>query len=261
LYAASLAVNAAVHAPEGYSFLGGTVTAEEHQWMVGNVYKPASGRIWPLYRPLISASLLRINVTRTQYIDFTEQQMFVQNDLGYVEPVAAPNTTALFTSVPPWLLTSPVAYVDYEYGFDFSCTDERMTTLSGGILQGNHQYWFTDEEVVLKLNGTVVDSSDYEIDYDEGTITPNVVPTDDEVYKASYHYRLPPGIAAATTLVGTDLIGQSAIAAAGMLGLSGFKVEEVEVRQSSKVNFAVQPINAAARIYLGPYAAMFTSMR
>jgi len=254
--------NAELQAPEGYSFLGGHVINEEHQWRTGDVFRgqKPSARVWPYMRPLIQVDSLRVNVTRTQHIDFNDQQLFVQTGLGYVEPVAAPNTTALFTSVPPWLLTSPVAYLTYDYGFHFFVTDEVMSTLSGGLLAANHQFWFTEEDVALKKNGVLVNPSDYVVDYIEGTISSSVAPAG-ERWQVSYHYHMPPGIAAATALVTTDMLGQAAIAGAGLLGLSGFKVEEVEVRQSAKVNFAVQPISPAAMMYLGPYKAMFTSMR
>lgn len=260
LFAAGVAVNLATNAPTGYSYLGGHVDEEEHLWVVGNQYKHGSGRIWPYMRPLVSVDTVRINVTRDQYISFTDTQLFIQHALGYVEPVAAPNTTALFTSVPPWLLSSPVAYVTYDYGFHEVVEDELAATISGGHVQGSNQFWFTDEDVALKKDGVVVDPSDYVVDYLEGWVTPTTPPAG-ETYLLSYHHRLPPGIAFAEGLITTDLIGAGNLAAAGMLGLSGFKVEEVEIRQSSKINFAVQPVNAAAKLMLAPYAAMFTSMR
>jgi len=257
---AAFMVNSACHAPDGYSFLGGTVAREEHQWRVGNKYKQPSGRTWPLMRPLKDVSLLDIYVTRTQHVTFNPDQLFTQHALGYVEPVAAPNTMALFTSVPPWLLSSPVAYVDYDYGFDLFANDERLTTISGGILRASHQFWFTDEEVSLTKNGVLVAPINYTVDYDEGEITPTTPPTN-EIWRASYHHHLPPGIAAATALVATDILGDEALARAGMLGVSSLEVEEVTIKQSQKINFRVQPVNAAALVYLGPYMAMFTSMR
>ena len=262
LVAASDAVNAAVNAPDGYSFLGGTITDEEHQWRFGSqrIPKATDGRIWPYYRPIRSVSSFRINATQNQYISFDDESLFVQGDLGYVEPVAGPTTTALFTAIPPWVLTSPVGYLTYTYGFEQTVTDELMAVESGGSLRAGHQFWYTDEDVVLKKNGVVVAEGDYEVDYDEGTIVPDT-PDEDATWKVSYHHKLPPGIAAATALVATDIMGASAIAAAGMLGLSGIKVEEVELRQSSKVNFYVNPVNAAANVYLARYRAMFTSMR
>ncbi len=263
LLAASMAVNESVNAPEGYSFLGGTVIDEEHLWNTrpaNRVPDPRSSRIWVYNRPLRSVSGVRVNVTRTQYVDFTDEQVFIAHDQGYVEPVAAPNTTALFTSVPPWLLSSPVAYVSYDYGWDFQVTDETPTTLSGGSLRAAYQFWFTDEDVVLKKNGVTVDPDDYTVDYVEGTITPDS-PDENAQWLVSYSYKLPPGVASATALIASDLGGAAAIAAAGMLGLSGIKVEEIELRQSSKVNFYVNPINAAAQVYLAPYKAMFTTMR
>lgn len=261
LWAAREAVNAAIGAPDGYSFLGGNVTDEEHQWRVASrIPKQTDGRIWPFMRPIRTVDSFRVNVTKTQYITFTGDQLFIQRDIGYVEPVAAPSSTALFTSIPPWLLTSPVSYLDYSYGFEQVATDELLATVSGGTLRAGHQFWFTDEEVILKKDGIVVATGDYAVDYDEGVITPGS-PDESATWKASYHYKLPPGIAAATALIATDIVGASALAAAGMLGLSSIKVEEVELRQSSKVNYYVQPVSAAAWVYLSRYAAMFASMR
>lgn len=257
---ASQMANRAASAPINYSFLGGTVANEEHQWQTGNVYKRPSGRLWPFNRPLREVSGVRINVTRTNYIDFADDQLFTQKDLGYTEPVAAPSTTALFTSVPPWLLTSPVAYINYTYGFQFDVVDEPMTTFSG-YLQADNQFWFTEEDVALLKNGAIMDPDDYTVNYTEGTIVPDSMFTPDDEFLVSYSHKLPPDVKAAVQLIATDLVGSTAIAAAGLIGLSGMKVEEVELRQSSKVNFAVTPVNPAAQAYLGPYEAMFTSMR
>lgn len=257
---AAILTNQAVNAPEGYSFLGGTVTDEEHLWNVGNAYQPASGRIWPYFRPVREVSSMRINVTKQQYIEFTDAQLFTQLALGYVEPIAAPNTTALFTSVPPWLLSSPVAYVSYSYGWQFDVVDEVLATTSGE-LQAANQFWYTDEEVELKKNGVAVAEADFEIDYTEGTVTPDASWTDDDEFTVSYSHKLPPGVAVAQWFMASDIIGGQNIVAAGLLGLSGIKVEEVELRQSSKVNFYTTPISPAAQTYLAPYRAMFVSMR
>ena len=250
----------AVNAPEGYSFLGGTVTREEHLWQVGNAYKPASGRLWPYFRPVKDVSQVRINVTRTNYIDFAADQLFTETALGYVEPVAAPSTTALFTSVPPWLLTSPVAYIDYSYGWQFDVVDEVLSTTSDSF-QAANQFWYTDEEVELKKNGIVVDPAGYSIDYTEGTATVSDSYVEADEFTISYSHKLPPGVAQAQLYMANDIIGGQSIAAAGLLGLSGIKVEEVELRQSSKVNFYTMPISPVAQTYLAPYRAMFTSMR
>lgn len=259
LQAASAAINAAINAPAGWSFLGGSVIGEEHNVRpVGRVPKSSDGRVWPYYRPLKDVSLYRVNVSRTQYIDFDEDKVFVQHDLGYVEPVVPPTTTALYTAIPPWTLTSYVGYLSYTYGWDFTMTEE-LATHSGGELWGSQQF-FTDEDLELRKDGVVVDPDDYEVDLDEGIFTPDT-PPGSETWTATYHYKLPPGVAQATTLVGTDLSGAVKIASAGMIGLSGIKVEEVELRQSSKVNFYVTPINPAAQLLLAQYRAMFTVMR
>jgi hypothetical protein len=261
LQSASEAINSAVNAPDGYSFLGGSVTGEEHNWkVIGRAPKRTDGRLWPYNRPVKAVSQVQVFVTKEQSITFTDDQLFLQADMSYVEPIGAPTTTALFTSVPPWLLTSPVAHIDYTYGFEFTVTDETMAVESGGSLRAGNQFWFTDEDVELKKNGVVVLPADYEVDYEEGTIMPNA-PDITATWKASYHHKLPPGIAAATALVATDIRGASAIAASGMLGLSGIRVEEIELRQSSKVNYMVTPVNNAAMSHIARYRAMFVSMR
>jgi hypothetical protein len=253
-------VNVAINAPTGWSFLGGSITDEEHNVRpIGRVPRATDGRVWPYYRPVKAASAYQIYVTKDQHVDFTSDQLFVQHSLGYVEAVATPNTTALYTAIPPWTLSSSVGYIDYTYGWDFTMTEETLTTVSGQ-LWGSQQHWNEDEDVVLTKDGVLVVEADYEVDYVEGVITPDTPPAS-EVWKASYHYKLPPGVVQATALIATDLAGASAIASSGMLGLSGIKVEEVELRQSSKVNFYVTPVNPAANMLLAQYRSLFTVMR
>jgi hypothetical protein len=254
LDAASALVNAWCAAPDGHDFRGGTITGEKHRWEIGNVYKSGTQRIWPFHKPVKSVSALEIQVTNTQQITFSGGNLYLNEYDGYVEPIALGVTTAgMFgwAILPNVGMATPVGVVDYAYGWEFQATDEELFPYSGQLMAGN-QFWDQSQTVTIKKNG-LVQTSGFTIDYEEGTVTVSGGALPSDTWTATYSYPLPPGIARATGFVMDDLHGQSAIAAAGMIGLSGIKVEEVELRQSSRVNFAVQPINAAAATLLAPY--------
>jgi hypothetical protein len=58
---------------------------------------------------------------------------------------------------------------------------------------------------------------------------------------------------AATAMIVTSLLGRRAIAEKGLQGLSGIKVEEVELRQSRDSQLAVDSIPGNAQTLLIPY--------
>lgn len=252
---ASQMVNTFCAAPRGHDFRGGSITNEPHLWDTGNVYKPGSGRVWPFHEPIKSVSAVQIEVTNQQYINFGADSLYINEGDGYVEPIALAVTTAgVFglSVIPNIGLRQPVARVDYTYGWVFQSTDEELT-YSGGTLDAGNQFWFTDEDVVIKANGTELTAgADYTVDYTEGEVTVSNYDSATS-YTASYFYPLPEAIARASSLILNDVVGQTSIAAAGLLGLSGIKVEEVELRQSGKVNFNVNPVNMAAQYLLAPY--------
>jgi len=252
--AASALVNTWCAVPDGHSFRGGTITGEKHRWEIGNVYKSGTQRIWPFHKPVKSVSALEIQVTNTQKITFSGGNLYLNEYDGYVEPIALGVTTAgMFgwAILPNVGMATPVGVVDYTYGRSLQATDEELYTYSGQLLAGN-QFWETGQPVTIKKNGTI-QTTGFTLDYEEGTVTVSGGALPSDIWTATYTYPLPPGIARATGLVVGDLLGQSAIAAAGLIGLSGIKVEEVELRQSARVSFAVQPINAAAATLLAPY--------
>jgi hypothetical protein len=201
-------------------------------------------------RPIRSVTGLQIYVTKTQHIDFTEDSIFTNKALGYCEPVGTPNTTALFTAVPPWGLTAEVALLDYDYGYRFSVFGEALATISGG-LQAANQFW-VDDDVELAKDGVVQAPSTYEADIEEGTIVPDDL-DESALWTLSYTHRVPFNVARGTAMILTDLIGYTNINASGLSGLSGIKVEEIELRQSSRVGFNVDSVSPAARLLLEPY--------
>jgi hypothetical protein len=241
-------------APRGHDFRGGTVTREEHLWDVGNSHYYPSGRLWPLHghgvMPITACEQIDIYVTKTNYVRFTDVNIFTNTALGYVEPIAAPVTTALFTAVPPWLLTSPVAYIDYTYQFDFTVTEEQVYPLGGKVYQAVNQFWH-DDDVTVTVDGATVTA--FTVDRFEGQVIFDELQDPAATVLVSYHHKLPFEIAMGAAVIVTDMLGYSNINASGLGGLSAIRVEEIELRQSAKAGFNNMDLHPAAKQYLGAY--------
>lgn len=252
---ATALVNSFTAAPDGHDFRGASVTNESHSWDVGNVYRPGSHRVYPFHRPVKSASRIQIQVTDTQTITMSGTALYVHLVEGYVEPISLAVTTAgVFglSIIPNIGLRVPVAKVDYEYGYEFTATDEMLVTTSGTTLRAQNQFWLTDEDVVIKKNGVAEAEGNYTLDRTEGTVVMDAYDSSAS-YTATYVYPLPTAIQRATAIIMADLIGYGNINASGLSGLSGIRVEEIELRQSSKAGFISVPLSPAAQALLAPY--------
>jgi hypothetical protein len=253
IVSASAAINRYCAAPQGFDFRGGSIVSEEHVWDSGNDHVRGSGRLWPLcgagVMP-IDVSRIRIRITPTQYIDFlsTRNAVFTNPRLGYCEPVGSPATTGLFTAVLPWQMSSPVAEIDYTYGRTFSIVDEVLYPAADlKTYRSVNQFWKTAGTV--KKNGTVV-SSGFTINQTEGTVIFGSANTSGDVVSVSYTYTLEPEIALATGIMVTDLLGYSNINASGLTGLSGIRVEEIELKQAVHNSFSTYDLHPAAKALL-----------
>jgi hypothetical protein len=253
---AAAMVNSCCAAPTDHDFRGGSVSLEQHTWDIGNQWKLGSNRVYPYHRPIKEVSQLRIDITTTQYLLIDDPtKLYVNNVEGWVEPIALALTSyGLFggSILPSVGLREPVARINYTYGWQFDVIGEELTSYSEGVLQAINQFWFDDPVPVIYKNSVTLPTDQYEIDYTEGIVTVSSYDST-AIYAADYSHPLPTAIARAAGMVATDVIGQSNIAAAGLLGLSGIRVEEVELRQSSKVNFYTTPVNPAATLLLAPY--------
>lgn len=250
--AASALVNRFCNQPRGFDFRGGSVTGEQHQWTIGNGYAPGTQRLWPDCRPVTECNSFLIQVTNTQYLNVTPELVFLNKQLNYLEPVIAASSIGIwsYTQIPIAGLHVPVAKIDYTYGYSFTETDEVLSPEGGQTWRAAHQWW-TDDPVSVTVNNLDIQPS--VIDMDEGTVTlPEMVDSDD-VVRASYTHRLPWEIRDATALVTTQLLGTREIVAAGMSGLSGIRVEEVELRQSRDALAARQEISGLAATLLIPF--------
>lgn len=256
LTVAAAMTNSYCAVPTDHDFRGGSITNEQHGWDIGNQWKLPNNRIYPFHRPIREVTQLRIDITNTQYLLLDQpSNLYINLTEGWVEPVALSLTSAgLFggSVLPSVGLREPVAKIDYTYGWSFAVIGEELTSYSSGTLQAVNQFWFDDPVPLIKKNGTTLPTDQYEVDYAEGIVTVSSYDSS-AIYSADYSHPLPVALARGSAMIATDVLGQSAIAGAGMLGLSGIRVEEVELRQSSKVGLYTTPVNGAARLLLAPY--------
>jgi hypothetical protein len=248
------------NAPENHSFKGGTIVGEQRIWHPGNTHVPGQRRVWPLHRPIKTITSLSIEVTNGQYIAFTPSNLYIDHHLDTVEITSLQLTPAsvFTTGLAPYIsLQNPRSKMSYTYGWDFTATDERISygeaTASGAGFFAANQFW-TDDDVTVKLNSTaLVSGSAYTFDPYEGLVTMTDPITATDVLTVSYSYTLPNTIALATALIGADVVAWSNQMGAGLGGLSGIKVNEVELRASKTGGFANVPINDPVAEMLSSY--------
>jgi hypothetical protein len=251
---ASALVNAYCAAPAGHDFRGGSITDEAHAWDPGTVKTVGSFRVWPYHRPIKTVVSMEIEVTNNQRISFVNpDSLYVEPSMGYVEPVDLALTSFGvfgYGVLPNIGLKTPVAKLAYTYGWSFEA-EEHIATASGtSELQAENQFW-TDDDVVVVKNGLTL-SSGYTLDRYEGTVALDTPADEGDEFVVSYVHTLPTAIAHATGILVTEMLGASSIAKAGLYGLSGIRVKEVELRQS-KASFLGTGMSPLASAFLDPY--------
>jgi hypothetical protein len=255
LLVASGLVNRHCNQPQGHDFRGGLVVAEQHKWEPSNGYAPGTQRLWPDHKPIIDITAFKIQVTNTQYLDVALHYIFINKTSGYVEPVIAASSIGVwsYSMVPVAGLVVPVAKIDYSYGYDFKVAGEILYPDGGDAFRTANQ-WLVEDTVAVYKNGTeLVIDVDFTVDLDEGVITLVNGYDLDDVVAADYHHRLPWEIRDAVGMVTTQLLGNKALVEAGMQGISGLKIEEVEIRQSKDSMMAKTEISGLAAELLVPY--------
>jgi len=246
-----------------HDFKGGTVTDEEHEWNLGNYMWPGSGFVWPRRKPLTTLTEFRLYVTNLQYLEIDPSKVHYHSNENKLEPLFAESSIGIWaaTQVPIAGFQQPQAHISYTYGYSFTAVDEQMFPDGGKWWRAPDQFWDSTVEPVVKVNGVAVLIGNLTIDYNEGTVA-----IEDDVLQeldisaeevnsvfASYTYRLPTAIANAVAIITTSLLGARAIKEKGLAGLSGMKVEEVEIRQSRDAQLARDDIPGLAQRLLTPY--------
>lgn len=222
--------------PQAHDFRGGTITGEEHAWRYPTTpFEVGQRRFYPWHWPIVSVEQFRIYVTNTQYVEIAPTELLINNSERYLEVVSlALTSSGLFNAliVPNVGLATPVARVNYTYGWDYTVVDEELTCSDGQTWRAVNQFWFDDAEraPIIKKNGAV-ETTGYTVDYVEGTVVFDDNLTATDRVSASYHHRLPPEIQGGTGYVAAHLYGEAEIHARGMAHLSRLTVAEVTMER------------------------------
>ena len=169
-------------------------------------------------------------------------------------------TTALFTSIPPWLLDQSGGIISYVVRLPRGGRGRADGLGLGGDLLANDQFWFTDEEVELKRDGVGRRSGRLRGRLRRGHDHPDTPPAD-EVYQVSYHHHLPPGIALATATIATDMLGARPSPERGCSGCRRSRSRRSSSASRPRSTSRSRRSAQAPSSTCGPYAAMFASMR
>ncbi len=245
--------------PASYDFRGGVVVGEAHPWRIGNEHVPqGSMGIFPKCKPLTQLDSFRIYVSNTQYLDVSTGYISYGPG-GMLTPVIAASSIGIWSygAIPVAGFPVPEARIDYSYQFLHSDIDEEMFPEGAGVYRAANQWW-TDDPVTVLKNGTALTiTTDYTIDFDEGTIDLSDAQQDDmdldDVITVSYTHSLPEDVRDATAVVMTDLLGATAIVGAGLQGLSRIKAEEIELATDAKSSISAGDISERAKMLLAAY--------
>ena len=217
--------------PSRYSFRGGTVTDEEHQFFLGNgVNEPQQRVFWPRSKPIKAVSQLRVYVTNTQYVDFDVSELFVTKTSINVTSLTV-TSIGLFGqfAVPVIGLATPIARITYTYGYDFDSVDEVLEPTDGKTFRAQNQFWNADT-VTVSINGTPT-ASGWTADKTEGTIVFDSAQNAEAIITASYGYTMPNEVSQATGVTVADYIGQRDLVAKGMSGVQSLRVGEISIER------------------------------
>jgi len=230
--------------PSRHDFRGGAITGEQHEWRLSTDVTAGSRRVYLLHRPIQTVTGFVVKFTNSYQLTVDPANLFVNKLQGWAEVVSlAAVVSGLYPVGLNFGLYTPIAEVDYTYGYEFASIDERLYVVDGNTFQGVRGSWESGAEI--KINGTVVESGDVDPDDPMATVDFEIFPTEGEVLfveprpatdvvTASYTYTLPDAIAEATGITATHLLGERALAAKGMAGLSSIKVAEVALARTNR---------------------------
>lgn len=218
--------------PDEYDFRGGTVIDDSAVWEIGHELLPPGRSALTRYTPIISVEGFRIDMTGTQYLEFSSDQLYLTN--GSIE-IIAPSASGVGlwgnAVVPAIGLIPPIAKWSVTYGYRFSVRGDELYPSDAKEFRAFNQWWWDDPEPVIYIDGTEVDTADYTIDIDEGTVTFDDAPGANVTVRADYDYRLPSNISEAMSLIALQRIGERNLTAKGLHGLIELAVGDVRLRR------------------------------
>lgn len=244
--------------PQQHDFRGGNITGELHRWRLGDINTlPHQGtrRVYPDHMPIQSLSSFKVQFTTKYEVIIDPDNVYLNPFEGWCEVVAV---AAIVSGIYPiginFGLYSPMAKIDYIYGYHLPVTDEMMSSVDGRSYRAMNQWWDVEEDVEVKVNDAIV-TTGFTIDYDEGAIIfdSNLAATD--FVAASYTHRLPSAIAEATGIIAVHYIGERELQAKGMEHLQQLKVGEVTITRTREPQSksAIDYFDPEVEILLAPF--------
>jgi len=240
-----------------YDFRGGTITDERHVWYLGNYMWPGPQKVYLDKPPVKAVTSFNLWVTNTQYLTIPVNYLHYDKSRNMLEPVIAASSIGVwsYTAIPVAGYRDPEARVSYTYGYEFPVSKEIVYPDGGTVYRAQNGNWVAGSVSVYK-NNVEMDDGDYSVDLADGTVTLDALLDDNDVLSIDYTYAVPSDVVYATGLITTQLLGSRAIAAQGMMGLSGISVEEIEIRQSRDSQSMRDSISGLAAQLLQPYVRM-----
>ena len=218
--------------PQRGSFLGGSVTSEQHPWRLPEAEMDAgSRRIYPYNWPIISVTDFRVKVTNTQYVQIAPTELFINNAERYVEVISLAFTgVGLFGAIMPSIgLMKPVAEISYVYGSSDTVTNEYLYSTDGFTYRAANQFW-TNDPVVVRVEG-IEQTTGFVLDRTEGTVifSSPLDPTETNLVSVDYRTRLRKEVRDGTGMIATYLLWQRNLSGKGMGGLQSLKLGEITI--------------------------------
>lgn len=249
--------------PQRADMRGGTITGEQHTWHPPDMLldRPGDRRVYPNAGPIRSVTGFAIQYTTTYEITLPPDNLYINQQAGYVEIIASQPTIIGFPPIGYWFgLSEPVCTIDYTYGWLFAVADDPCEADSPLLYYASHGNWLPAGDVTISVGGVEIDPGDYTLNRDDGSVLFDSAaePTPGQEVLASYTYTLPEAVSTASGIIATASIGQSRIAARGMIGLQSLRVAEVAITQMGPSNGGVTrngvTIPQSAAALLAPYA-------
>lgn len=225
---------AAANLPQPHDFRGGTVVGEQHSWSMGSDLVAGQRRYYAWHRPIKEITSFEVVVTNQQKVIISPSELFINHSEGYVEVVSlAVTSIGIFGSglIPNLGLARPVGVMDYAYGWSFPIVGEELYETDGETFRAQNQWWDTDVVPTVYIDGAE-QTTGFTLDYNEGTVTFDDMLDAASTVTLDYSHRLPNAIASATGSIATHMIGQSKLAAKGMVGIGSLKVAEVSITRA-----------------------------
>lgn len=241
--------------PDRHDLRGGTVTAEQHPWIVANPLLQTIGsrRVYLNHRPVQSVSSFVVKFTNSYQVTLdAAADLYVNHIEGYAEVVAV---AAVVSGVYPvginFGLYQPVAEIDYTYGWQFAVSGDELEADTTALYYASAANWDPAVPPTIYRDGVEEDPAHYTVNYDDGSIlfTTGNEPGPREAITADYVHLLPNAVEEAVGIIAADEVVRSRNRAR-MPGLSSIKVAEVALTALSPTQYASRngidiPVDAA----------------